>query len=390
MARNGVEMLATGRWIHLIDHLAQDSSDISLVADEQPKRLLVVDDERDIRQFLTRYLKQRGDICVEASNGEDALTHLHAAEFDAVITDCWMPCMGGMDLLCKIKELDEDLAVVMISGNHDPDVALRALRLGADDYIFKPFKLAEVTVGLQRALEKRKLKLQIRAYQKSLEMMVAKRTSQVQHLLYHVIQSLVYTLEAKDPYTDGHSQRVTWLSAQLGKAAGLSHDRLEILQLGAMFHDLGKIGVHESILTKRGSLTAEEYSQIKLHPELGIRILEPLEELKVIFPIVRHHHERFDGQGYPAGLVGRDIPLGSRIVAIADSFDAMSSLRTYTAPLSVSEATIGIREASGTQFDPELVGLFLPITESAQVREALASPMWAKGYRDRDASNLVQ
>lgn len=380
MAQTSSRMMPEANWIRLIDQVSHSSQHQVAQACDQPKRLLIVDDERDIRHFLVRYLAQRGNICVEAGNGEEALAVLRNQAFDAVITDCWMPCMSGMELLSTAKDLDADLAVLMISGNHDPDVALKALRLGVDDYIFKPFKLEDVTLGLNRALEKRKMKLQIRSYQKSLERTVEKRTSQVQHLLYHVIQSLVYTLEAKDPYTDGHSQRVTWLSSQLGQAAGLSPFELEILQLGAMFHDLGKLGIRESILTKRGALTESEYQQIKLHPDLGVRILEPLEELRAILPIVRHHHERFDGQGYPSGLAGQQIPIGSRIVAIADAFDAMGSARTYNEPLSLPEAIEGIREAAGSHFDPELTELFLPMVESRITQETLSSPLWSTGY----------
>jgi putative two-component system response regulator len=241
-----------------MDQLAENPPDQAFESPEPSKKLLIVDDERCIRTILVRYLTQRGHVCMEAADGDQAVDLLRSRIFDAVITDLRMPGLHGLDLIRTIRDLDADLAVVVLSGNQDSTDAVRALRMGADDYIFKPIDLADVSTYLNRALEKRNLKLQIHGYQEALENTVAKRTSQVQHLLLHIIQSLVHTLEAKDPYTDGHSQRVAWLSAQLGKAAGLPDHELEILQLGAMFHDLGKIGIQESILHKTGLLTDNE------------------------------------------------------------------------------------------------------------------------------------
>jgi response regulator RpfG family c-di-GMP phosphodiesterase len=364
-----IDLLANDRWVQWIDSQLQATAEQVGDSVEQPQKLLIVDDEPEIRRLLSRYLTQRGHSCFEACNGDEALEQVRRTVFDAVVTDCHMPGMGGMDLLRKIKDSDPDLAVVMISGNHDPDIALEALRLGADDYVFKPFKFAEVTVGLSRALEKRKLKFQIRSHHQSLESTVKRRTSQIQHLLYNVIQSLVCTLEAKDPYTDGHSQRVTHMSTLLGQAAGLESRELEILQLGAVFHDLGKIGISENILTKRGGLTVEEYAQIKTHPDVGVRILQPLQELRAIHPIIRHHHEHYDGSGYPGNLAGEDIPLGARIVAVADAFDAMTSGRTYVHALPISQAADRIRDAIGTHFDPMLADLFLKMIESGIISE---------------------
>jgi putative two-component system response regulator len=359
------------------DMLPEISRDQKLDAPGEGQKLLIVDDERCIRDILVRHLSQRGHVCMEAADGSQAVGLLRSRVFDAVITDLHMPGgVHGMDLIRTIRDQDADLAVVVLSASHDSNDVVLALRLGADDFVFKPIDLAEVSTYLNRALAKRNLKLQIHGYQAALENTVTERTSQVQHMLLHIIQCLVHTLEAKDPYTDGHSQRVAWLSAQLGEAAGLASHEIEIVQLGAMFHDLGKIGIQESILNKAGSLSVGEYEIVKQHPGLGVRILEPLQELHAILPIVRHHHERFDGKGYPNGLAGENIPRSARIVALADNFDAVTSARSYRAALEWEEAFAIIRAGIGSQFDPALTRIFLSLIGKPRMQEILHSKEW--------------
>jgi response regulator RpfG family c-di-GMP phosphodiesterase len=376
MRITAMEGSQSAQWTHPMDPLDENLPDQTFETPRESQKLLIVDDERCIRDILVRYLTQRGHVCMEAADGNQAVGLLRYKVFDAVITDLYMPGVHGLDLIRTIRNQDADVAIVVISANQNSEDAVRALRLGADDYIFKPIDLAEVSICLDRALAKRNLKLQIHDYQAALENTVAERTSQVHHMLLHVVECLVHTLEAKDPYTDGHSQRVAWLSAQLGEAAGLENHELEILQLGSMFHDLGKIGIQESILNKPGSLTVSEYELVKRHPDLGVRILQPLQELQTILPIVRHHHEHFDGKGYPDGIAGENIPRSARIVALADNFDALTSARSYRAALGWEEASAIIRAGIGSLFDPSLAEIFLPLVENKRVQEMLHSPEW--------------
>jgi len=335
-----------------------------------------VDDEADVRAILARYFRRKGHHCVEAASGLEALEILKQSRFDAILSDIQMPKMSGLELLRAIQREQIDAAIVMITANLETKDAVRAMKLGADDYILKPFQFEEVSLALDRALERKELKRQVRLYQDSLEDMVVQRTSQVNRMFLNVIQSLVYTLEAKDPYTDGHSRRVAWLAAQLGRAAGLADSDIRVIQIGGMFHDLGKIGIRESVLQKTGKLTAEEYAHIKTHPEVGVRILNPLEELRSSVPVVLHHHECFDGGGYPHGLEAEQIPIGARIVAVVDAFDAMTSDRPYRHALDSEQAIARLEGGIGRQFDPQLVGLFIPMARSAKFQQVLFSPAW--------------
>jgi putative nucleotidyltransferase with HDIG domain len=351
--------------------------------------LLIVDDEPDVRSLLVRCLTQRGHICTEAEGGRQALVLMKNGSFDAVLLDIRMPSMSGIELLVEIKSLNEEVAVVMITAIQDLQDAVMAMKLGADDYIIKPFNFEDVCRGLDRGLEKMELKRQIREYQTNLESMVARRTKQVQHLFMNVIQSLIYTLEAKDPYTNGHSVRVTWLSKELGRAAGCGTNELELLQLGGMLHDLGKIGIQEEVLRKTGSLSGDEYDQIKKHPDIGVRILQPFIELKDILPIVRHHHEHYDGRGYPLGLRAEEIPLLARIVSIADAYDAMTSVRPYRNALPAAEAILRLRAGAGTQFDSRLVGLFISLTQDGEFIKKLYCHQLTSAGTSIEDSNLA-
>jgi len=219
--------------------------------------------------------------------------------------------------------------------------------------------------------------MQVKEYQNELQSTLARRTSQVEKLLVAAIQTLVYSLEAKDPYTDGHSRRVAWLAGRLGNAAGLESRELQLVQLGAMFHDIGKIGIRESVLNKPTGLTEEEYDHVKEHPEIGVRILGPLDELADTLPVVRHHHEHFNGRGYPEALTGSAIPRGARLVSIVDAFDAMTSSRPYRPALELGEAIERLQKGAASQFDPELVDLFVPIACSSESQKVLSSAEWS-------------
>ena len=318
---------------------------------------LVVDDEPRLRQVLIHLMRNDGFECLEAGDGLEAVAILEKQPVHLVMSDLRMPRMDGKDLLRTVRARWPDTAVVMITAVADVEVAVSCLSMGAMDYLTKPFHLEEVRARVAQALEKRRLILDNRDYQERLEDRVAVQARRLEELFLTSIQSLAETLELKDPYTRGHSVRVSLYSSVIARALGLDIELVQQIELGGHVHDLGKIGVREAVLNKPGPLTSEEYEHIMTHPVLGWRIMAPLlSEAPMALRIVRGHHERYDGRGIPDGLAGTDIPLEARIAACADSLDAMTSGRPYRgAPLTMAEAIHELKANAGSQFDPEVV-----------------------------------
>ncbi len=318
---------------------------------------LVVDDEPRLRQVLVHLMTADGFTCLEAGNGEEALAQLQRFPITLVMSDLRMPKMDGLELLRHVRSRWPDVAVVMITAVADVEVAVSCLAIGAMDYLTKPFHLEEVRARVAQAMENRRLVLENRGYQESLQEKVAVQARRLEELFMASIQSLAEVLELKDPYTRGHSIRVSDYSAVIARELGLGGEMLRQIELGGHVHDIGKIGVREEVLNKPGKLTDAEYEHIMTHPVVGWRILAPLlAETPVALNIVRSHHERFDGRGVPDGLVGTAIPLEARIAAAADSFDAMTSDRPYRPDgLSVDDAIKDLVRCSGSQFDPDVV-----------------------------------
>lgn len=334
--------------------------------EEQRSDILIVDDEPFIRDIVSRKLTAEGYSCAQAGNAEQALSTLTQASFECILSDINMPGLDGVELLRQVRVTDQDVAVIMMTGAPDIDVALEAMRLGAHNHLAKPLNLDELVIEVQRAIEKRRLVVENREYQRNLESMVEERTKQLheaneelRRLLVSSIKSLAHALEAKDPYTRGHSDRVAETAVMIAEHLALSNEELESVRLAGVLHDIGKIGIRENVLNKPGKLSSEEWILIKEHPVVAERILGPIHELKDIIGIVRHHHERYDGSGYPDGLRGADIPLGARILGVADAFDALTSRRSYREALSSQKAISVLEEESGTQFDPVIVRAFL-------------------------------
>jgi response regulator RpfG family c-di-GMP phosphodiesterase len=301
-----------------------------------------------------------GFACTEAENGVQALAVLEASgPTPLILSDLRMPDMDGAELLRRVRVRWPDTAVVMITAVADVEVAVSCLALGAMDYLTKPFHLEEVRARVRQALEKRQLVVENRAYQRQLEARVAEQARRLETLFLASMQSLANALEVKDPYTRGHSERVSRYAVAIGRELGVDAATLAQLELGGRLHDIGKIGVREAVLNKPGPLSDEEYAHIMTHPEIGWRLLTPLlADAPTALSVVRSHHERFDGAGIPDRLAGEEIPFAARITAVADSFDAMTSQRPYRNGLTLEAARAELQRCSGTQYDPAVVEAF--------------------------------
>ncbi|MHB1389782.1 MAG: response regulator [Thermoleophilia bacterium] len=342
--------------------------------DKKDIRILVVDDESAIREVLTRTLQDEGYMCEAADCVDAALERNTLAPADLILTDIMMPGRSGIELLKEIKNSLPDTAVIMVTAVADTETAINAMRMGAYDYVTKPFNLVEVLMSVDRALEKRSLLLDNREYRTHLEQKVEEQTEQIRETYLGAVKSLAQALEAKDPYTNGHSIRVTEVTSTLARELGLSHEKVEQVRLAGLVHDIGKIGVPEVVLHKPGKLTDEEFEYIKNHPAAGEKILKPVIRDKAVLEIVLHHHECYGGGGYPGGLVGEEIPLGARLMAISDAYDAMTSTRPYRGAMTPEKARSQLLANRGSQFDPDLVDLFIRVEEKLPFCPITAAP----------------
>ncbi len=325
-----------------------------------PVTVLVVDDEAAVRRVLVRALQVQGYAVREAGSGREALEELAREGVDLVISDIHMPGMDGLALLAEVRARYPDMGVMMNTAVSDVRTAVQCLQQGALDYIAKPFQVEEAQARVRQALELRRLRLENRAYQTGLEARVKEQAERIRELFVRGVQVLAHALDAKDPYTRGHSARVAAYAEAVCGAMRLPAPLTQEIKLGAELHDIGKIGVSEAVLTKPDRLTAEEYDHIKQHPVIGEHILGPFfAENPIVLAVTRSHHERPDGLGFPDGLRGDAIPLAARVVAVADTFDAMTTARPYRQARSPAEGLAELRRCAGTQFDPAAVAAFL-------------------------------
>lgn len=324
------------------------------------ERILIVDDEEIIRWTLSRKLSKEGYHCNEADNAEEAMKVMKSNPSELVFLDINMPGKPGNELLPEIRASYPETAVIMASASTDPNIITQCIWDGAHDYMCKPFRLDDVLPSVSRALEKSKLETQIRQYEQSLKQKVGETTREIRKFFFGPVETLVSTLEANDRNTAGHSERVTESTLAISQEIGLSPKALEDMYWAALLHDVGKIAVDRRILNKPGKLTPEEYRHIMSHAVIGPNIVRPLVNERVVESIA-HHHDHYDGTGLDQVVVGEDIPLGARILAVTDAFDAMTSDRPYRAAMSEKEALKEITQCSGTQFDPVIANAFLRV-----------------------------
>ena len=322
---------------------------------------LVVDDEPTVRRSVVRMLQAQGFHCFEAGSGREALGVLERiGDAPLVISDMRMPEMDGVGLLEAVRERYPDTSVIMLTGMTETTTAVDCLHRGAADFLLKPISVGELQARVARVLEKRALVLQNRYYQQNLERQVHEQAQRIQELFLQGVQMLARALEAKDAYTRGHSIRVSQYAVGTARRLGFEGTSLDGIRLGGELHDIGKIGTREAVLHKPGMLTDDEFRQISEHPALGEKMLLPLaQESPDVLRIVRSHHERLDGRGFPDGLRGEKIPIEARIVAVADAFDAMTTERPYRDSRPPDAAVDELRRVAGSQLDPAAVEAFV-------------------------------
>jgi response regulator RpfG family c-di-GMP phosphodiesterase len=313
-------------------------------------------------------LSKEGYTCFQAGSAEEGLAIINSSPIDIALLDIMMPGRSGLDLLKDIKMISPDIPVLMVTALSDMETALSCIHLGAEDYITKPFNLDRVALTIKNTMGKRLLILENREYQANLEIKVQEQTEVIRTVMgeinqayEHTLTALIKALDAREKEVGSHSERVMNYTLLLAKEAGIPAEEHSVILKGALLHDIGKIGVSDNILLKPSKLNSEEWLVMKQHPKVGFDILNDINYFAGAAELVLTHQERFDGSGYPNGLVGESIPISARIFSLADTLDAMTSDRPYRKALPFQAVIDEIIRCSGTQFDPELVKAFLRI-----------------------------
>lgn len=345
-------------------------------------RILVVDDEELVRSVFVQALRIWGYEVCEFDAAEKALGELKREHYDIALTDLMMPGHDGLWLLQEVQRLSDAPSVIIISGHSDVQLAIHSLTHGAFDFLIKPVDLPYLKRKIESALDYRLMREEMKRHTELLEEVAIRERRKSQEIFLSAIDALIRALEAKDDYTQGHSSRVAVIVEGIAQHAGLSLAQVTQLVTAARCHDIGKIGVRDLVLLKEGRLSAEEFDEIKRHPVEGARILAPIfKELPEVILAVRHHHERYDGQGYPDRLRGENIPQSARFIAIADAFDAMTSNRVYRRALTVQMAVKEIIAQSGRQFCPMAVKAFITYYTNSGRQES--EQVWIDQRKER-------
>jgi putative two-component system response regulator len=338
-----------------------------------PARILVVDDEPPVVDVIRRFLIHEGYTVITAHNGLEAIEQVRAERPDLILLDVTMPKMDGFTV-CRYLKDDESTALIpitMLTGLDDHHHRTRGIESGADDFLTKPFDHITLRARIRSQLRIKSL------------------TDQLEHT-ESVIFMLAQAVEAKDPYTEGHLNRIKAYAEQLAIACRLSFDDVRAVRYGGILHDIGKIGISDTILLKPGQLTAEEYANMKRHPEIGAQIVSQMRFAPRIMPIIRGHHEYWDGSGYPDQLRGDEIPIGAQIISVVDAYDAMTTNRPYRAALSFDACVEQLRAGSGTQFSPAVLDVFLELLTSGGLRNPDDAPEPAEPQPGDEAAESAE
>ena len=322
--------------------------------------ILIVEDDALIRSSVAEHLRDKGVTVDEAVDGVHGLELLSIGKYDLVLTDIMMPRMDGIEMLRLLRARLPDQPVMIMTSSPEVTHSVEAMRLGAADYVLKPLDMDDLETRIALSYMKLETRKRDKAQQFQLIEKVMEQEKRLENNFLDAVRSLIHAIEARDRYTKGHSLRVTKLADTMLRTLGVESDLMSDVVLASQLHDTGKLGISDAILNKPDKLTEDEYDIMKTHPEVGMYILKPILPESSLNTIL-HHHERWDGAGYPGRLSGEQIPMGARIIALADTFDAMVTDRTYRRALSVEEAVKEIDRVSGTQFDPDLVPPFLEI-----------------------------
>lgn len=372
--------------------------------EDEKRTILVVDDEEAIRGILCRKLEVDGYDCDVASDGKEALWKTFMKDFDLVLMDIKMPGLSGMEALPQMVIDHPDTSVVMLTAVADAKTAVEAMKQGAYDYITKPFDLDDLSLRVRRALERRRLVLENREYQRRLEQRMQHQEGQIQQYYKEAMEalsreqvvinklnkegqhdhldevylqtarSLAAMVEAHEPYARGHSERVSLRAGEMATQLRCSAELVRQIKLAAALHDIGKVVIPDQILFKAGPLTPAEFSEVTRHPTAGVEIIRNIEYFKDVIPLIECHHEWYNGKGYPRKLKGESIPLGARILAVADAYDAMTCPRPYRPRLSNEEAVQVLKKGAAAQWDPKIVDtLFKVLEREAQMLKAMPS-----------------
>ena len=343
------------------------------------EKILIAEDDLDLANSIRAALERESYECSAHADPRRALREAEEGEVGLLLTDLKMPHMDGIELARRVKRIQPDARIVVITAHSTMDTVLEALRMGIDSYILKPFRSEELLFSVRQSLERRRLELENRRYQAGLEEMVEEKTREL--LARHTrlsrsqmegIFAIGNIIEARDAYTRGHTERVTYFAVALAERLGWPEESIKELGVGSPLHDIGKIGVPDYILNKVGKLTFQEFDVMKRHPEIGYSMVRGCNLTPVAIGCIIYHQERFDGSGYPFGLSGGDIPEEGRLMAVCDAFDAMTSTRIYRPALTL-EKTLGIlRDNSGTQFDPRMANAFLELVDSGVLDSAIS------------------
>lgn len=332
-----------------------DSEDRSLVT------TLVVDDEEAVRLALAKFLRGLGHEVVIVADGATALEEVRRRKVSCILLDVRLPDTSGLDLVPTLLELEPFAAILMLTAVNDANSAALCMQRGATDYLVKPVDLSDLERAIVRALARRSEAIEQAQTQVWLRQEIVQRgaelrreRSNLERISVATLEALVNALEAKDPYLRGHSARVADLSATVAGEMGLGDELVELVRTAGRLHDIGKIGVRDEVINKKGPLTDEEFEHVKAHVSIGAQILAPLTHLREVVAYVRSHHERADGTGYPDGLPANAIPVGARIIGAAEVYDALTTARPYQEKMPPDEAVARMRDLVGTVLDPDV------------------------------------